>query len=153
MWAGGWLAAALVLMGAGMAITAAPATTNIMSAVPMSKAGVASAVNDTTRELGGALAYGGPAVDRQVQLDQRTRGVLRSDLAPQRPLAREPEREILQGGIVADEHHGSHRVGHAPEPLEQRRGVRAVEVRRDLHLRVPQRRAYPFERLERSPRG
>ncbi len=49
------LAAALVLMGAGMAITAAPATTSIMSAVPLSKAGVASAVNDTTRELGGAL--------------------------------------------------------------------------------------------------
>ena len=49
------LALALVLMGAGMAITAAPATTSIMSAVPMRKAGVASAVNDTTRELGGAL--------------------------------------------------------------------------------------------------
>jgi MFS transporter, DHA2 family, integral membrane protein len=49
------LAAALALMGAGMAITAAPATTGIMSAVPQSKAGVASAVNDTTRELGGAL--------------------------------------------------------------------------------------------------
>jgi DHA2 family multidrug resistance protein-like MFS transporter len=49
------LAAALALMGAGMAITAAPATTSIMSAVPQSKAGVASAVNDTTRELGGAL--------------------------------------------------------------------------------------------------
>jgi MFS transporter, DHA2 family, multidrug resistance protein len=49
------LAVAMVLMGAGMAITAAPATTSIMSAVPLSKAGVASAVNDTTRELGGAL--------------------------------------------------------------------------------------------------
>jgi Na+/melibiose symporter-like transporter len=49
------LAAAMVLLGAGMSITAAPATTSIISAVPMSKAGVASAVNDTTRELGGAL--------------------------------------------------------------------------------------------------
>ncbi len=49
------LAVAMVLMGAGMAITAAPATTSIMSAVPLSKAGVASAVNDTTREVGGAL--------------------------------------------------------------------------------------------------
>jgi MFS transporter, DHA2 family, multidrug resistance protein len=49
------LAVALALMGAGMAITTAPATTSILSAVPMSKAGVASAVNDTTRELGGAL--------------------------------------------------------------------------------------------------
>jgi hypothetical protein len=49
------LVVAMVLMAAGMSITAAPATTSIMSAVPLSKAGVASAVNDTTRELGGAL--------------------------------------------------------------------------------------------------
>ena len=45
----------MMLMAAGISITAAPATTNIMVAVPMAKAGVASAVNDTTRELGGAL--------------------------------------------------------------------------------------------------
>jgi hypothetical protein len=38
-----------------MGVTAAPATGEIMSAVPLSKAGVGSAVNDTTRELGGAL--------------------------------------------------------------------------------------------------
>ena len=38
-----------------MGITAAPATGEIMSSVPLSKAGVGSAVNDTTRELGGAL--------------------------------------------------------------------------------------------------
>ena len=36
-------------------MTAAPATGEIMSSVPLSKAGVGSAVNDTTRELGGAL--------------------------------------------------------------------------------------------------
>ncbi len=46
---------ALVLLGAGISVITAPATGNIMSAVPMSKAGVGSAVNDTTRELGGAL--------------------------------------------------------------------------------------------------
>ncbi|HEX2043381.1 MAG TPA: DHA2 family efflux MFS transporter permease subunit [Acidimicrobiales bacterium] len=49
------LAAALVLLGAGMSITAAPATGSIMSAVPHAKAGVGSAINDTTREVGGAL--------------------------------------------------------------------------------------------------
>jgi hypothetical protein len=43
------------LLGIGMGVTAAPATGEIMSAVPLSKAGVGSAVNDTTRELGGAL--------------------------------------------------------------------------------------------------
>ncbi|MDQ2825653.1 MAG: MFS transporter, partial [Actinomycetota bacterium] len=46
---------ALVLLGAGMSLTAAPATGSIMSAVPPAKAGVGSAVNDTTREVGGAL--------------------------------------------------------------------------------------------------
>ena len=49
------LAVSMVLQAAGMSIVAAPATGGIMSAVPMSKAGVGSAVNDTTRELGGAL--------------------------------------------------------------------------------------------------
>ena len=38
-----------------MSLTAAPATGSIMSAVPPYKAGVGSAVNDTTREVGGAL--------------------------------------------------------------------------------------------------
>ena len=45
----------MVLLSAGMAVVAAPATGGIMSAVPLAKAGVGSAVNDTTRELGGAL--------------------------------------------------------------------------------------------------
>jgi DHA2 family multidrug resistance protein-like MFS transporter len=49
------LAAAFAVLGAGMSVTAAPATGEIMSAVPLSKAGVGSAVNDTTREMGGAL--------------------------------------------------------------------------------------------------
>ncbi len=49
------LAVALVLLGAGISLTAAPATASIMSAVPHHKAGVGSAVNDTTREVGGAL--------------------------------------------------------------------------------------------------
>src|SRR5215212_6280118 len=49
------LAVALVLLGSGMGITVAPATGGIMASVPLSRAGVGSAVNDTTRELGGAL--------------------------------------------------------------------------------------------------
>ena len=49
------LAFALVLLGAGMSLTAAPATGSIMSAVPHAKAGVGSAINDTTREVGGAI--------------------------------------------------------------------------------------------------
>lgn len=49
------IAAAVALLGAGVAITVAPATGLIMTSVPLSKAGVGSAVNDTSRELGGAL--------------------------------------------------------------------------------------------------
>jgi MFS transporter, DHA2 family, integral membrane protein len=49
------LVVGMVLLSAGMAIVAAPATGSIISAVPLNRAGVASAVNDTTRELGGAL--------------------------------------------------------------------------------------------------
>ena len=49
------LAASLVVMAVGMGSSMAPATASIMSSVPQGKAGVGSAVNDTTRELGGAL--------------------------------------------------------------------------------------------------
>ena len=45
----------IVLMGSGMGLTIAPATESIMGSLPKEKAGVGSAVNDTTRELGGAL--------------------------------------------------------------------------------------------------
>ena len=49
------IAVAIAFLGAGMGMAVAPSTGSIMSAVPMAKAGVGSAVNDTTREVGGAL--------------------------------------------------------------------------------------------------
>jgi predicted MFS family arabinose efflux permease len=45
----------LVAMAAGMGMAMPPATDSIMGSVPVSKAGIGSAMNDTTRELGGAL--------------------------------------------------------------------------------------------------
>lgn len=45
----------LSVLAAGMALTMSPMTTELMAAVPPAKAGVGSAMNDTTRELGGAL--------------------------------------------------------------------------------------------------
>ena len=45
----------MVCFSSGASVAMTPATGNIMSAVPTAKAGVGSAVNDTTRELGGAL--------------------------------------------------------------------------------------------------
>ena len=49
------LAAGLVLLGTGMGNVAAPATGAVMTSLPVAKAGVGSAVNDTAREVGGAL--------------------------------------------------------------------------------------------------
>jgi EmrB/QacA subfamily drug resistance transporter len=46
---------AVLMLGGGMALATTPATTAIVSSLPQSKQGVASAVNDATRELGGAL--------------------------------------------------------------------------------------------------
>jgi Na+/melibiose symporter-like transporter len=43
------------LMGAGMANVMAPCTDSIMGSLPRNKAGVGSAVNDTTRQMGGAI--------------------------------------------------------------------------------------------------
>lgn len=45
----------LMLMAAGMGFTMAPATDSVMGSLPLAKAGVGSAVNDTTRQVGGAL--------------------------------------------------------------------------------------------------
>lgn len=44
-----------LLMGCGIALAMAPATESIMGSLPRDKAGVGSAVNDTTRQVGGAL--------------------------------------------------------------------------------------------------
>jgi len=45
----------MLVLSTGMGICNAPSTTAITGAVPLSKQGVASAINDTTREIGGAL--------------------------------------------------------------------------------------------------
>jgi EmrB/QacA subfamily drug resistance transporter len=51
----GRIIVAMTLMATGLALTASPATEAIMGALPPAKAGAGSAVNDTTRELGGTL--------------------------------------------------------------------------------------------------
>lgn len=49
------IALQMVVYGLGMGLTSAPATESIMGAVPNDDAGVGSAVNDSTRLLGGTL--------------------------------------------------------------------------------------------------
>lgn len=51
----GLVAAVVVILGFGMGNVMAPATDSIMGALPPAKAGVGSAMNDTTRQVGGAL--------------------------------------------------------------------------------------------------
>jgi EmrB/QacA subfamily drug resistance transporter len=45
----------IVLIAAGLTATTAPSTESILGSLPREKAGVGSAMNDTTRELGGTL--------------------------------------------------------------------------------------------------
>src|ERR1700761_146907 len=49
------IALQMLLLGGGLGLTFAPATEAIMGSLPADKAGVGSAVNDTTREFGGTL--------------------------------------------------------------------------------------------------
>ncbi len=45
----------LMLLALGMGLVMAPSTDSVMGSLPLGKAGVGSAVNDTTRQVGGAL--------------------------------------------------------------------------------------------------
>jgi EmrB/QacA subfamily drug resistance transporter len=51
----GQVVISLLVLAAGLALVMPTATESIMGSLPPAKAGVGSAVNDTTRELGGAL--------------------------------------------------------------------------------------------------
>ena len=73
-----WLVlAGIVPIGAGMALATSPATTDIVAALPEHKQGVASAVNDAAREVGGTL---GIAVLGSILNEQYRSGV--ADAAP-----------------------------------------------------------------------
>jgi MFS family permease len=63
------LAFIFLLLGFGMGLTLAPATTVVMDSVPSNKAGVGSATNDASREIGGALgiAIGGSVLNEYYQ--------------------------------------------------------------------------------------
>lgn len=50
-----WILLGQIFQASGIGLAISPATTAIMSSVPVAKAGVGSAMNDTTRQLGGAL--------------------------------------------------------------------------------------------------
>jgi len=85
-----WLA--IIPMAFGVAATSAPLTTVLMSAVPAGRAGVGSAMNDTSRELGGALGvavlgsvlttrYGSALAPSVADLPEQARNAATSGLA------------------------------------------------------------------------
>lgn len=84
--------ASMAVMMTGMALTMTPATTMMMSAVPRNRAGMGSAMNDTTRELGGALgvavlgsvlgtAYSHKIAESVTQLPAQTQEIAENSLA------------------------------------------------------------------------
>jgi MFS transporter, DHA2 family, integral membrane protein len=89
-----YLLITIILLGGGMAMTMTPMTTQLMSAVPRDRAGIGSAMNDTTRELGGAL---GVAVLGSLVTSQYTSGV--SGAAAQFPAQLQDTIEASIGGV------------------------------------------------------
>ena len=86
----------MCVLAAGMAMTMTPMTTQLMAAVPRDRAGMGSATNDTTRELGGAL---GVAVLGSLLASQYTSGM--SDaVAGLPPQARETSPRSSIGGAL-----------------------------------------------------
>ncbi len=104
----GRLALAMLAMGVGMGLAGTPATESIMSSVPPDRANVGSAVNDTTRELGGALGVAVVGSIVSSLYGSRLDGALPADVpAPVAAVARESVGAAVQmtGGIgthVAD---------------------------------------------------
>jgi EmrB/QacA subfamily drug resistance transporter len=89
-----YLLITIILLGGGMAMTMTPMTTQLMSAVPRDRAGIGSAMNDTTRELGGAL---GVAVLGSLVTSQYTSGV--SGAAAQFPAQLQDTIKASIGGV------------------------------------------------------
>jgi MFS family permease len=119
------LAWPLLVLSTGIGLCTAPATTAIMGATPDEKQGVASAVNDTARELGAALGF---AIAGSMLAGQYSR-----DLTPRLSSfpesLRGPATDSLAASIEA-----SHRVG--PQ------GAGLVEVSRTAFLHAMQSSLY-----------
>jgi len=85
------IAAALTLFGLGMGLAMPAATESIMNSLPIDRAGVGSALNDTTRNVGGAL---GVAVIGSV-----LSAVYRSNVAPDLSSLPGPLHDAAQGSL------------------------------------------------------
>ena len=97
----GRIIVSMTLMAAGLALTSSPATEAIMGALPAAKAGAGSAVNDTTRQLGGAL---GVAVIGSVMASVYGTRVLRSLTSLGAPAAAAAARQSVVAGLTVAAH-------------------------------------------------
>jgi Major Facilitator Superfamily len=121
----GRIIASMTLMAAGLALASTPATDAIMGAVLPGKAGAGSAVNDTTRELGGTL---GVAVVGSVMASvYGAHGALADE--PGRP-GRRGRRPPVRG------RRAHHRRAPAPRPPGPGGAVRTAGVRRRVVRRL-----------------
>jgi EmrB/QacA subfamily drug resistance transporter len=112
----GWFAVGLVVFAMGMALAGTPSTTAITESLPDAKQGVASAVNDTARELGSALGIAilGSALNQAYRdgmasvvgsLPEQARDAALSSIAfvssPQVTAAGEAARPVVEGARAA----------------------------------------------------
>jgi len=96
----------MCIISMGMGLTMSPATNSVMGSLPINKAGVGSAMNDTTRMLGGALGVAvlGTVMNNLyiARIDDALGGILSSS-----PQLLEAARSSIQGAhIVAQQLQG-----------------------------------------------
>ena len=127
----------MTLTAAGLALTSGPATDAIMGSLPPAKAGAGSTVNDTTRELSGAL---GVAVIGSVMASVYGPQVLRSTTHLGAPAAAAAAAALAFLPARARRP----RPGSAPTPVPVRTrspGQGAAHDRRHSPARLPSRPA------------
>jgi EmrB/QacA subfamily drug resistance transporter len=95
----GPIVTAMALMAAGLALTTSPATDAIMGALPPDKAGAGSAVNDTTREVGGTLGVAIVGSVLSSAYGSHVASSLRSLRAPQAAI--DTARQSIEAGLAA----------------------------------------------------
>jgi hypothetical protein len=106
----------MVLLGSGLGLTTAPATEAIMGSLSPDKAGVGSAVNDTTRELGGTL---GVAIVGSVFASVYSGGIASASALTALPAGL---RSAIEGSMAA----AYKVIGQLPPPADRVASVRAA---------------------------
>jgi len=100
----GLIALVLVVIGVGMGLAMAPATDSIMGSVPPEKAGVGSATNDTTREIGGALGVAiMGSITTAIYVADFATGPTYRQLHAKAPVAAEAARASIGGAAIVSE--------------------------------------------------